>query len=181
MGVGDEDRFPWLLQEKRLLERTLREGKTVLGICLGAQLLADCLGAPVFRNPSREIGWFPVSLTPKGARHPLFNGLDAAFDAFHWHGDTFGIPAGALHVARSEACMNQAFVWEERAVALQFHLESTPQSVEDLAVNSADDLVEAGPSVQGLEQILDPQGRFPALRKTLYTLLDAMCCNSPLP
>jgi GMP synthase (glutamine-hydrolysing) len=104
MGVRDEHAHPWLAGEKRFIEQTIRAGKKVLGICLGAQLIAEVLGARVYRNTHREIGWFPVRLTARGAASPVFGVLPGGFDAFHWHGDTFTLPAGCVHAAESEAC-----------------------------------------------------------------------------
>ena len=108
MGVHDEDRLPWLVMEKRLIEKAISKGKTVLVICLGAQLTADVLGARVYPNRSKEIGWFPIELTEAGQRSSLFGFLPARLVVFHWHGDTFDLPAGAVHMARSEACAHQA-------------------------------------------------------------------------
>ena len=143
MGVHDEDRLPWLKSEKRLIEEAMRQGKAVLGICLGAQLIADVLGARVYPNRFKEIGWFPIELTEAGQRSFLFRFLPARMRVFHWHGDTFDLPGGAVHIARSEACLNQAFVYNERVIGLQFHLESTPEGVEALIENCSGELVKS--------------------------------------
>jgi GMP synthase (glutamine-hydrolysing) len=141
MGVHDEDRLPWLKSEKRLIEKAMSTGKAVLGICLGAQLIAAVLGARVYPNRFKEIGWFPIELTEAGQRSPLFGFLPARLGVFHWHGDTFDLPAGAVHIARSEACLHQAFVYNERVIGLQFHLECTPKGVEALIQNCSGELV----------------------------------------
>ena len=141
MGVHDEDRFPWLKSEKRLIEKAIRKGKAVLGICLGAQLIADVLGASVYPNRVKEIGWFPIELTEAGQRSYLFRFLPARVVVFHWHGDTFDLPKGAIHIAKSEACLHQAFVYNERVIGLQFHLESTPKGVKALIENCRGELV----------------------------------------
>lgn len=141
MGVHDEDRLPWLKGEKRLIEKAIRKGKAVLGICLGAQLIADVLGARVYRNRVKEIGWFPIELTEAGQCSPLFGFLPRRLVVFHWHGDTFDLPAGTMHIARSKACLNQAFVYNERVVGLQFHMESAPKGVEALIENCSGELV----------------------------------------
>ena len=152
MGVHDTGEYPWLIEEKRFLEKAIGAEKRIIGICLGAQLIADVLGAPVTRNPEKEIGWFPLTGTDT-AEAPL---LPKSFYAFHWHGDTFGLPAGARHLAKSEACENQAFLYDERILALQFHLESTALSIKDILLNCADELV-PGKWIQSADSILDTQ------------------------
>ena len=123
MGVYDEDRFPWLAAEKAHIRAAIDAGKRVLGICLGAQLIAACLGAKVAPHTHKEIGWFPVAMTDAGVVHPLLAGFNSAMTVFHWHGDRFEIPAGAQHLMSSAACDNQAFIYGEHVLALQFHLE----------------------------------------------------------
>ena len=107
MGVADEQKYPWLTTEKRFIEKAIRDGKTVLGICLGAQLIADVLGARVYSIQHKEIGWFPIELTDEGQRSSLLGFIPDQFDVFHWHGDTFDLPDGATHLARSEACQTR--------------------------------------------------------------------------
>jgi len=126
MNVDDIDTYPFLQEEVRLIEEVLAEKKPVLGICLGAQLIAKALGAKVYANKEKELGWHPVQLTKVGAKDPLFSGLPESFRVLQWHGDTFDLPKGAVHLARSEKCENQAFRWGDQTYALQFHLEVTP-------------------------------------------------------
>lgn len=173
MGVDEEAGYPRLKGEKEFLVKAIEAGKTVLGICLGAQLLAEVLGAKIRQNIVKEIGWFPVSLTPLGWNSPIFGGLPATFEAFHWHGETFGIPKGAHHIASSPACPNQAFVYENRVIGLQFHLEVTPDGVEALLQNCGNELGE-GEYIQSPEVVLGGRERFELLRKYLYLLLDAV-------
>lgn len=144
MSVNDEEALPWLREEKRLVGRAVAEGKAVLGICLGAQLIASSLGARVYPNAQKEIGWFPVSA--EGDAGAAF-GLPAEFAAFHWHGETFDLPPGAVRLARSAACANQAFRVGGTAVGLQFHLETTPSSADAILSHCRGELV-AGPYVQ---------------------------------
>lgn len=132
MNIYEDDPYPWLAEERRFIKSAVSSGKKILGICLGAQLLADALGSTVFRGTVREIGWHPVVLTPQASVSPLFADFPASFPAFHWHGDTFPIPKGAVHIARSAGCPSQAFVYEDRAIGVQFHLESTEETVEAL-------------------------------------------------
>jgi GMP synthase (glutamine-hydrolysing) len=144
MGVYDEAIYPWLTAEKAFIKEILAQDKPVLGICLGAQLIAEVLGAKVSKNRQREIGFFP--LTGDGAVFP------AIFTAFHWHGDTFGIPDGAVHLASSAACKNQAFIYKDNVLALQFHLETTEESLLSLYENAKDEVTEA-PFIQTLEEM----------------------------
>ncbi len=152
MGVNDAAEYSWMLQEKLLISQAIEQGKLVLGICLGAQLIADVLGAPVTRNEHKEIGWLPVRLHPPVTLSPVFADLPEKFMAFHWHGDTFACPTGAKPAAFSEGCNNQAFMYDNRVVGLQFHLETSAESMERLLSNCADDITE-GPFVQSAEEM----------------------------
>jgi len=154
MGVADTELYPWLTDEKKLIESAIKKGKTVLGICLGAQLIAEVLGAAVYRNTEPEIGWFPVTLTPGAAQASAFKELPQNFPAFHWHGDTFDIPRGAVHTVSGNGCAHQAFQYGDRTVALQFHLESTGGSISDLVRFSGDDIIEA-PLVQSPDEMAE--------------------------
>jgi len=179
MGAGDEDRFPWLIDEKRLIERALRSDKVVLGICLGAQLLAEVLGARITGNEHREIGWFPVQRTDGCESLEIAKVFPEAFGAFHWHGDTFSIPSGARCIGRSEACENQAFVYSDRVLALQFHLEVTLASTLELIAHSSSDLDEGGRFVQRAGSMLSDPRRFEMANALLFRVLDQMAkrCN----
>ncbi|MGA2507078.1 MAG: type 1 glutamine amidotransferase [Chitinispirillaceae bacterium] len=174
MSVYEEDKYPWLAAEKRFIRRTIESGKAVLGICLGAQLIASALGARVYRHTHKEIGWFPVTLTPEGIKSELFKGWPARFPALQWHGDTFDIPANAIKTASSEGCANQAFVFGLRTLALQFHIESTAQSVERLLTDCKDEIVAGEPYIQSAEMIKNQKRYFPRIRRLLFRLLDAL-------
>ncbi len=123
MSVYDDAGFPHLLTEVELIRDALQRGIPILGICLGAQLLARALGASVRPNPRKEIGWYDVSLTEEGRLDPLFGHFAQSERIFQWHGDTFDLPDQAVRLAHSEACENQAFRYGEHAYGLQFHLE----------------------------------------------------------
>ena len=158
MGVGDEAEHDWLAGEKRAIAAAIEHGKTVIGVCLGAQLIADVLGARVHPGPHKEIGWYPVSPTADGANHPLTRDVPETFTAFHWHGDTFELPAGAVLLASSEAFEHQMFVYGERIVGIQFHLEMTQRGIADLVEHSRDD-IDPGPFVQSPDRILGAKSR----------------------
>lgn len=150
MSVNDEDEYPWLSGEKRLVREVVGAGKPVLGICLGAQLIASALGARVYRNAEKEIGWFPIEglamEDPTRFRFPV------SAPAFHWHGETFDLPPGATRIARSAACENQAFQLGA-AVGLQFHLETTRESAKSLVEHCRSEL-KPSRFIQGEEAIL---------------------------
>jgi GMP synthase-like glutamine amidotransferase len=144
MSVNDGPTLPWLEMEKQFLRAAINAGIRVLGICLGAQLIASALGAAVYKNPVKEIGWFPVTALPAA---PGTLQLPAQCTPFHWHGETFDLPEGAVRLAESAACKNQAFQFERTVVGLQFHLEATLESASALLENCRNDLV-SGPYVQ---------------------------------
>jgi GMP synthase-like glutamine amidotransferase len=125
MNIYEHDRYPWLIPEKKLIRDACVTDKKVLGVCLGAQLLADVLGGRTSQNRHQEIGFFDVSLTEEGEKSRLFTGFPPSFPAFHWHGDTFALPHGAPNLLKSDACVNQAFAAGDRRLGLQFHLEVT--------------------------------------------------------
>ena len=125
MSVHDEAEHPWLAGEKQWIAGAVRAGVPYLGVCLGAQLLAASLGAPVQSGQTPEVGVLPVAATAAADSDPVFGGLGEQFPALQWHGDTFGIPAGAVHLARSAAYPHQAFRFGETAYAVQFHVEVT--------------------------------------------------------
>ncbi len=174
MNIYEHDKHPWLAEEKRFIGRAIASGRMVLGICLGAQLMADVLGAEVVKNENREIGWFTVDLTAEAKASSLFSVLPRSFTAFHWHGDTFAIPPGAVRAAFSRGCANQAFVLG-RAVGLQFHLESSEESLEHLLENCAAELGQGhSPFVQSEEELAAGRQHFAGMRALMEVFLDNM-------
>ena len=167
MSVNDEAAWPWLAAEKEFIRRHVATGRPFLGICLGAQLLASALGARVFPNRDKEIGWFPIAGVP--ARDPAVFRFPATAEVFHWHGETFDSPTGAIHLARSRACTNQAFQIGA-SIGLQFHLETTPATAHALVQHSRSELV-PGPFVQTEADILSAP---PTTYAALHRLLDAL-------
>jgi GMP synthase-like glutamine amidotransferase len=169
MSVNDEKEFPWLTAEKRFVGEVIALGRPVLGICLGAQMIANVLGARVYPNEEKEIGWFPVhgEEAPSADVFPF----PAMVDVFHWHGETFHLPAGAVHLARSNGCAHQAFQCGRSVIGLQFHLETTPESAKALVAHCRDELV-AGRYVQSEEEILAAEaGRFQVIHRLLGDIL----------
>ncbi|MGB9803864.1 MAG: type 1 glutamine amidotransferase [Desulfofundulus sp.] len=144
MNVYEEEAYPYLKQVDRLIKEAIEKDIPLLGICLGGQLIAKALGAPVVRNPVPEIGWYKLRLTPAGLKSPLFAGLPEEFFVFQWHGDTFVLPPGATHLAACKDCVNQAFSVGGRTFALQFHLEVNPEIIKTWAEAYAGELEEFG-------------------------------------
>jgi GMP synthase-like glutamine amidotransferase len=173
MSVHDRDRYPWLTAEQRLIAQAIAAGKTVLGICLGAQLIAQALGARVFRAPEREIGWFPIAPVAAPAGHPFADLFLRPGDVFHWHGETFDLPAGAVPLARSTACANQAFAVGSRVLALQFHLEMTPEGARALIDHCPHDLA-PGPWVESPVAMLADEHRFRDSHENMARALEAL-------
>ncbi|NJM15936.1 MAG: hypothetical protein HC896_11730 [Bacteroidales bacterium] len=140
----------------------------MLGICLGAQLMAAALGAPVYESPHKEIGWFAID---KYARNRLTENLEKSITVFHWHGDTFDLPEKCTRLFSSMATPNQAFLYNNNGLAMQFHLEMTPALLKGMVENCADDLT-PGMFCQTSEEILKQTSFFDANKKALFVLLD---------
>ncbi len=168
MGVHDDARFPWLPDEKRLIEASIRAEKHVLGVCLGAQLVASVLGARVYRNRFKEIGWFPVHATESGRGQW---DLPKEFVAFHWHGDAFDLPKESVHLAKSAGCENQMFALGTKVVGIQFHLEVTREGIDGMLQHGAADLGE-GPYMQSPPEMVAANRNVEAAHTRLTTVLD---------
>jgi GMP synthase-like glutamine amidotransferase len=171
MSANDEGKYSWLAREKRFIEGAIHKDKVILGICLGAQLIADVLASRIYRCTFKEIGWHLVRKTKIAEHAPLLDSLPHEFVAFHWHGETFDLPGGALHAAESEACLNQAFVFGSKVVGLQFHLESTPESVRALLDHCSEDVV-SDRYVQRPEEMLINAEGFSSANRLMNLLLD---------
>lgn len=170
MNIYQEDKFPWLKQEKKLIEQSIKDKKKILGVCLGAQLIADVLGAKIYQNKYKEIGFFPVQLTDQSEQSIFFQSIPKEFMAFHWHGDTFDIPHKAKHLAKSEACLNQAFEYKN-TLALQFHVESNNQSIKKLIDNCTDELIQA-PYIQKPQDMLEDEKQINSLYPVMEQILN---------
>lgn len=171
MSIHDEHLYSWLKGEKWFVKQVIEAGKAVLGICLGAQLIAEVLGAEVFQGDEKEIGWFPLKLDDSFAHHPLGERLAKQLTAFHWHGETFTLPQGAQRTAYSEACNNQGFIFQERVIALQYHLETTPLSAQNLVDYCGDELV-AGPYIQSADEILRNNKHYATINQQMVQILE---------
>ncbi len=151
IGAYEEDRYPYLMEELALIERRLKAGAPMLGICLGAQLIARAMGSRVYPGPSKEIGWGPVTLTEAGRASPLARLEECRGIVMHWHGDTFDLPAGATRLASSPITSNRAFSAGYRVLGLQFHIEAAPSEIERWLIGHACEIAATrGISVTGI-------------------------------
>jgi len=144
MGVYEQDAYPFLGKEMRLIESALKLGRPVLGVCLGSQLLAAALGAEVKKGGKKELGWHVVTLAGDAAADPLFTIVPSTFWPFHWHGDVFSLPGRAVSLASSKSTLCQAFRYEANAYGILFHLEVTREQISRMLADFADELREAG-------------------------------------
>jgi GMP synthase-like glutamine amidotransferase len=170
MSANEEAVHPWLRPEKRLISQAIEAGKTVLGICLGAQLIASALGARVFPNECREIGWFPVR-RPAGPVTDLARLFPDDIEVFHWHGETFELARGAVNFLESDVCENQAFSLGSRVLGLQFHLETTHSSAASLIENSRHEIAPSA-TIQTEQEMLARPERFAAINRLMDSLLN---------
>ena len=173
MSIYRADRWPWMRQERRLIRQAINGGKGVLGICLGAQLIAAELGGFVEANEEKEIGWFDIELTTAAGQSVLGGLLPDRLTAFHWHGDRYQLPPGAVSLAYSEACDEQAFQYGDHVLGLQFHLEATPAWVDTLARRDQDQLV-AATYIQTRQQMLSPLENFARANEFMNQILDRL-------
>jgi GMP synthase-like glutamine amidotransferase len=176
MSVNDEDALAWLRPEKQFIRDAAARSIPMLGVCLGAQLIANALGAEVARG-QREIGWFRIEATPSEDATPPF-AFSGSRTVFHWHGETFALPPGAVRLARSAACANQAFALPGRIIGLQFHLEMTRQTIAGLVAHCGDELT-SGPYVQNAAEMLAvPDAQFGAMHTELERVIEYLASNS---
>lgn len=158
MNIYEEDLYPWLLEEKSIIKEAITKNKVVIGICLGAQLIADALGERTYRNKAREIGWFPV----QKSNSELLNFLPEFATVFHWHGETFNLPKGGISFYRSDITENQAFLYDNRVLALQFHLEMLTEGGRLLCENCGDEL-------DGTQYVMNPLQIEEGFKKYAYS------------
>ncbi|MBT3058860.1 MAG: gamma-glutamyl-gamma-aminobutyrate hydrolase family protein [Candidatus Thiodiazotropha sp.] len=176
MSVNDEHAYPWLAKEKNFIRSVIDAGKPVLGICLGAQLIAASLGSEIYPNSVKEIGWFPISAV-KSIPDSLFR-FPEETTVFHWHGETFDLPSGAVCTAKSKGCQNQAFQFGRKVIGLQFHLETTASSANAIVENCRDELVD-GEYIQTEKEILSAShARYRTINRLMADILHYLLENS---
>ncbi|WP_019912417.1 type 1 glutamine amidotransferase [Paenibacillus sp. HW567] len=174
MGVYEESDYPWLQGEKQFIKEVIQARKLVLGICLGAQLIAEVIGGEVYKNNLKEIGWFPVKLTERAGESAFLHHFPQEFTPFHWHGDTFRLPAKAQKMALSLGCANQAYVYDEHVIGLQFHLESSRESIQQLIRHGEDDLQEGLYVQNPAEMLAQGETLLSPSNELLFGLLEAI-------
>jgi len=178
MGVYDEDIYPWMEEEKAFIKQAIEKGKTIIGICLGSQLIAEVLGAKVYPNKKKEIGWFNLQITDEGKAEQLLNGFEDSFTVFHWHGDTFDLPEGSKRLFHSEITKNQAFIYNEKVLGLQFHFEVTEASMTEMLKHGASELIESD-TIQTSEQIISQTSFIDSNNKKMFDILDYLSKKNP--
>jgi GMP synthase-like glutamine amidotransferase len=172
MNIYEYEKYPWLREEKKFIEETISAGKAVLGICLGAQLIADVLKSEVFKNNYKEIGWFPVfTIKREISETSILKNVPEEFTAFHWHGDTFSLPESAKQLFASEACKNQGFIYRNRVIGLQFHLEMNYRTIRNVIENCRNELTE-GKYIQKEKDILNKDSFLAESKLLMFTLMD---------
>jgi GMP synthase-like glutamine amidotransferase len=177
MSVNDVDVYPWLKGEKEAISRAIEMELVVIGICLGAQIIASVLGAEIYPNKHKEIGWFDLQMTESGRNHPLFAGFGDVQKVFHWHGETFTLPAGSTLLASSEGCMNQAFLYGDNVLGLQFHFEITQESLEKMVKNCGHELTD-GVYIQKREELMSHQTLIALNNSMMNAILNHMADRS---
>ncbi len=171
MSVNDTLQHSWLSSEKEHVRKAIDAGKIVLGICLGAQMIASSLGAKVYANKVKEIGWFPLEIEDGALGNPIIMGINTPFNAFHWHGETFDLPQNALHLMSSAVCHHQAFLFRNRVLGLQFHLEMGKAEIERIIECCGNELV-PDIAVQDAATINKKSVAISSSRHILVTLLE---------
>jgi GMP synthase (glutamine-hydrolysing) len=170
MSVHDEERYRWLAPEKCLIRTAINAGKVVFGICLGSQLIADALGSRVYPNEHQEIGWFPIHRTVEAEQCPLGRVFPATTHSFHWHGDTFDLPSGAVLLASSLGCLNQAFAIGDKILGVQFHPEITSESLAAM-IRGCDEVTAQGLYIQSPAEFFSHSEQFTISQKLIGDII----------
>jgi GMP synthase-like glutamine amidotransferase len=165
MGVYEKEQHPWMVEELNRVRAAVRSGIPVLGICLGSQILAAALGASVYPQTHKEIGWDDIQLSEAATDDPLLGGMPTKLKVFHWHGDTFDLPGGAVHLASSPLCENQAFRFSDNAWGFQCHLEIDREDPVRWAQVYGEEVRHAAAPTVGSDLLGDTEKFWPALRK----------------
>lgn len=170
MGFDDDEKYDWMPLEKAFIKNAIETEKAVIGICLGAQFIAQALGAEAKHGTSQEVGWFPVTFHNQANALPF---LPESTPVFHWHGDTFDMPENAVQIASTQDFPNQGFVWNKKVVGLQFHLEVTQKSVEGMIEHVGHEIGE-GEFCQTQNEILSTKKHYEFNKQLIYQILDSI-------
>ena len=169
MSIHDEAEFPWLKTEKEFIKSAIEQDKKIIGICLGAQLISSVLGGKVYPNTQKEIGWFPVAVLDENTE--ILKDFPKSFPVFHWHGETFTIPENAVRLLESAVCENQAFLYQDNVLGLQFHLEVTAETMATMTLHGQSELIEDS-YVQTYDEIVNNTGYIQKNNQLMFALLD---------
>lgn len=172
MNVDEEVEFSWLNDEKKIIKQAIDAGKKVIGICLGSQLIAAALGSKVYPGTEKEIGFFPIQFSKETLTRPLFSHFTNPYTVFHWHGDTFDLPANAQLIASTAICKHQAFLIGNHVLALQFHFEMNETVIEDMLLHDGQELEEKGKYIQSAYEIKKQYAYLHQNKKDIFLLLD---------
>lgn len=179
MNADEKEKFPWLTEEKHFIKQAIDAGKKVIGICLGSQLVAAALSKKVYGSAEKEIGFFPVTFTDEALAHPLFNHFGNTYTVFHWHGDTFDLPATAQLIASTANCCHQAFLIGSTVIGLQFHFEMNEKVIGDMLLHDGHELEEKGSYIQSAPEIKEQVRYLIQNKKDIFLLLDKFFASSP--
>jgi GMP synthase-like glutamine amidotransferase len=173
MSAYDDDKYLWLADEKKFIRQAIDAGKVVIGVCLGAQLIAASLGAKVYPNKIKEIGWFDLNPAKEAKHTILADCFSGKINAFHWHGDTFDLPKDANLLASSEATKNQGFIIGSKVIGFQFHLETTVEYAKALYDNFPNE-IKNEKYIQNAEHVFSDLSRFEKIHKMMAKILDTV-------
>jgi GMP synthase-like glutamine amidotransferase len=172
MNANEEEKFFWLKAEKQFIKQAIDAEKKVIGICLGSQLIVAALGSKVYPAKEKEIGFFPIQFSKEILTSPLFNHFTNPYTVFHWHGDTFDLPANAQLIASTAISKHQAFLIGTNVLALQFHFEMNETVIEDMLLHDGHELDEKGDYIQTADVIKKQYACLYQNRKDIFLFLD---------
>jgi len=172
MNVDEDDKYPWLKEEKAFIAGCIEADKAVLGLCLGSQLIVRAIGGQVYPNEEKEIGWWPVQRTMHEATHPLHYMLPEILTVFQWHGDTYDVPMNALQLYRSAGCNSQAFLYASKVLAIQFHPEANETLVNAMLEHEGGELGQGTTFVQTADKIRAGLKNSKEANELMFALLD---------
>lgn len=178
MSVYEDDKYDWMAQEKLFIREAIATGKIVLGICLGSQLIAEALGAKVYPNHQKEIGWFDISKTEEGKRDKMLETIAETMRIFHWHGDTYNLPANSRHLFYSANCKHQAFMYTGKVLGLQFHPEINQSLISGLLEAGKDELSTKTAGIQSAEEIMASSSWSNEANQLMHTFLDYLTAQN---
>ena len=168
MGIFEDENYPWLKEEREFVKKHVNSNSLVLGICLGSQFIADSLDARVYAGKEKEIGFFDIN---KVNNHPITSNIPNTINVFHWHGDTFDTPKEAINLFNSELTSDQGFIYDNRVLALQFHIEVGQKEIDEFVYNGIDEIVPAN-YVQHKDDILNLKSDLSKSNSYLFDILD---------